>query len=893
MVGVVDGWEGSFGPSAKAAMIEGSKKFSKDLMKKYNIPTAEYATFTDFESALAYIKSVDHPVVIKASGLAAGKGVLLPERGEEEQALRDIMMDHEFGAAGDTVVIEERLEGEEVSLLCFTDGETIITMPPSQDHKRVGDNDVGPNTGGMGAYAPAPCLPPYLRREAAKEVLERCVNGLKEEGAPFCGVLYAGLMLTASGIKVLEFNCRFGDPETEVILPLLDSDLFEIMEACCDHTLSSMKVQWKEASAVTVVEASAGYPGSYKKGFVISGLDKAAAREGVTVFHAGTKKQDDALVTSGGRVLTITAVAPSFRSALATAYAAVEEVTFEGRQFRHDIGGRAVKAGVRVGVLGSTRGTDMAAIQEAIEAGKLNAKIVCVISNIKTAGILEKAEKYGIPAVHITGKDVSREEQEKKVCEVLADYGVDLVLLIGYMRILSPAFFEGCKKMVLNVHPSLLPEYAGGMNNNVHEAVLKDHRLETGCTVHQVTPEVDCGPIMCQRHVPVYSFDTVDTLKARVQEAEGKALIECIREFGEGTLKEIEVAKEGVISYSDAGVDISEGDLLVENIKPFCKGTDRPGCHVDLGGFGGLFDLHGAGYGDPDTLLVACDDGVGTKVKLAVQTGLHDTVGQDLVAMSVNDLIVQGAEPLFFLDYYATGHLDAAQATRVVKGICDGCKLARCALIGGETAEMPSIYAEGEYDLAGFAVGAVKRQDVLPKPTHPDMVVFGLPSTGPHSNGYSLVRRLVDVSGLKVTDPCPFLPEKTLGEVLMSPTRIYVPSVLAACKTKKVAGFAHITGGGLLENIPRVLSPDTSCQINAGSWPVLDVFRWLKSVGNVPEPEMLRTFNCGLGMIVIAEKEGAAEVKAALESEGETVYEVGKIISTPGKNEVVMNGRVF
>ena len=606
-------------------------------------------------------------------------------------------------------------------------------MPPSQDHKRVGDNDMGPNTGGMGAYAPAPCLPPYLQEQAVQDVLYKCINGLKAEGCPFRGVLYAGLMLTPTGIKVLEFNCRFGDPETEVILPLLKSDLYKIMLACCNGTLSTLAVEWHEASAVTVVEASNGYPGSYKKGFEISGLEKAAQREGVTVFHAGTKKtEENTIVTSGGRVLTITAVAPTFRAALATAYAAVDEVTFEGVQFRHDIGGRAVKAGVRVAVLGSTRGTDMVAIQEAIQAGAVNAKIVCVISNIKTAGILEKATAYGIPAVHITGKDIPREEQERAICETIARYGADLVLLIGYMRILSPFFFTQCKKTVLNVHPSLLPEYAGGMNNNVHEAVLADRRLETGCTVHKVTPEVDCGPIVCQRHVPVYSFDTVDTLKARVQEAEGKALVECIRLFGEDKLEEIEVAKAGVISYSDAGVDITEGDLLVQKIKPFCKSTNRPGCNVDLGGFGGLFDLHGAGYGDPDTLLVACDDGVGTKVKLACLTGLHGTVGQDLVAMSVNDLIVQGAEPLFFLDYYATGHLDSDMAATVVKGIADGCRLARCALIGGETAEMPSIYSEGEYDLAGFAVGAVKRQDVLPKPTRPEMVVFGLPSTGPH-----------------------------------------------------------------------------------------------------------------------------------------------------------------
>ena len=583
----------------------------------------------------------------------------------------------------------------------------------------------------MGAYAPAPCLPPVLRREAVENVVKKCIAGLKAEGIVYRGVLYAGLMLTAKGIEVLEFNCRFGDPETEVVLPLLDSDLYEIMLACCTGTLGEMAIQWKDASAVTVVGASQGYPGSYKKGFAITGVEEAEKNEGVTVFHAGTKQSGEQLVTSGGRVLTVTCVAATFHSALQGAYHALEQIHFEGMQFRHDIGQRAVRAGVRVAVLGSTRGTDMAAILEAIEAGKLNAQIVCVVSNIKTAGILEKARAAHIPAFHITGKDVSREEQEAKICEVLEDYAADLVLLIGYMRILSPFFFERCKKTVLNVHPSLLPEFAGGMNNNVHEAVLAAKRLETGCTVHVVTPEVDCGPIVNQQHVPVYSFDTVETLKARVQAAEGVALVQCIEKFGQGELTEMKPATESV-SYADAGVDISEGDQLVENIKPFCKGTNRPGCNVDLGGFGGLFDLHGAGYGDPDTLLVACDDGVGTKVKLAFATGIHDTVGIDLVAMSVNDLIVQGAEPLFFLDYYATGHLDNKIATRVVKGICDGCKLARCALIGGETAEMPSLYAEGEYDLAGFAVGAVKRQDVLPKPTVPEMVVLGLPSSGCH-----------------------------------------------------------------------------------------------------------------------------------------------------------------
>ena len=290
-----------------------------------------------------------------------------------------------------------------MSLLCFTDGETVVSMPPAQDHKRANDNDEGLNTGGMGAYAPAPCLPPYLRRQAEKEVLEKCIQGLKAEGIVYRGVLYAGLMLTKKGIEVLEFNCRFGDPETEVILPLLKSDLYEVMMACCCGTLKDTPVEWSERSAVTVVAASAGYPLSYKKGFVIDGLKEAEALPDVTVFHAGTKCEEGAIKTSGGRVLTVTAVAPSYHAALTTAYQAVGAIHFEGMHFRHDIGGRAVKAGVRVGILGSTRGTDMVAIHEAIEKGALNAKIACVISNIKTSGILEKARSWDIPAFHITG----------------------------------------------------------------------------------------------------------------------------------------------------------------------------------------------------------------------------------------------------------------------------------------------------------------------------------------------------------------------------------------------------------------------------------------------------------------------------------------------------------
>ncbi|KAK8813197.1 hypothetical protein WA158_002789 [Blastocystis sp. Blastoise] len=355
-----------------------------------------------------------------------------------------------------------------------------------------------------------------------------------------------------------------------------------------------------------------------------------------------------------------------------------------------------------------------------------------------------------------------------------------------------------------------------------------------------------------------------------------------------------ESAEKRVITYDVAGVDIAAGDRLVELIKPFCKGTYRSGCDGEIGGFGGVFDLKKAGWAGEDTVLVAGDDGVGTKVKLAFDMNKHDTVGIDLVAMSVNDLVVQNAEPLFFLDYYACGHLDVEVAKTVIEGICKGCQQAKCALIGGETAEMPDMYAKGEYDLAGFAVGAVKRSEIMPRPTAPGMIVLGLASTGVHSNGYSLVRKLVAASGLSLSDSFPKDTSKTLGQVLIEPTRIYVQSLLAACKTEKVVAMAHITGGGLVENIPRVLGENTGVTIKAGTWPVLPVFKWLQEVGNVPQKEMVRTFNCGIGMVVVVKsEEDVAEVTKVLEEHGETVYRIGEVTSIVGSPEVTIEGNLF
>ena len=341
-------------------------------------------------------------------------------------------------------------------------------------------------------------------------------------------------------------------------------------------------------------------------------------------------------------------------------------------------------------------------------------------------------------------------------------------------------------------------------------------------------------------------------------------------------------------TYKQAGVDIDAGEALVENIKPLAASTRRPGADADLGGFGGLFDLRAAGFSDP--ILVAANDGVGTKLKVAIDAGKHDTVGIDLVAMCVNDLVVQGAEPLLFLDYMATGKLDVEQMTAVVEGIAEGCRQAGAGLIGGETAEMPGMYAGADYDLAGFAVGAAERGTLLDGSTITEGdIILGLASSGPHSNGYSLIRRLVSGEGHSYSGPAPFA-DMSLGEALLAPTKIYVRSSMAAVKAGLVKGLAHITGGGFLENIPRVMPDDLVAEIDSGSWEMPAVFHWLQKEGNIATREMARTFNCGIGMVVIVSAENAEKTKEILTEHGEQVHEIGRMVKGNGPAVCRMSG---
>ncbi|KAG6911592.1 hypothetical protein DXG01_011895 [Tephrocybe rancida] len=677
-----------FGPSKLAARMEGSKAFSKDFMARHNIPTAAFRVFTNkqIDEAIEYVETCGHKVVLKASGLAAGKGVLIPDTTEEAiVGLKEMMVKNVFGDAGSEVVIEELLTGPEVSVLAFSDGYTIVPLPAAQDHKRIGDGDVGLNTGGMGAYAPAGIATPAILEQITKESLRPTIDGMRREGFPFVGMLFTGFMLTQSGPKVLEYNVRFGDPETEALMLLLSDevDLISVLMACANHHLDSTTIAVRPGFAVSVVLASQGYPGAYPKGKAIT---FKPVPSNVVVFHAGTTKSGNDIVTSGGRVLAVTAYAPSIQEALDAAYAGVDAVSFDGKTYRRDIGYRALNA---------------------------------------------------------------------------------------------------------------------------------------------------------------------------------------IRDKAPG------------LTYAEAGVSVDAGNDLIEIIKPLVRSTRRSGADAEIGGFGGIFDLKATGFRDP--VLVSGTDGVGTKLRVAVDVGIHDLVGIDLVAMSVNDLLVQGAEPLYFLDYYGCGKLDVGVASQVVKGIADGCRQAGCALIGGETAEMPGMYTEGDYDLAGFAVGAVERDLILPTPEIAvGDVLLGVSSSGIHSNGFSLVRKVVSISGLSYDSPCPWKTDTTLGRVLLEPTRIYVSQVLPAAKAGLLKGMSHITGGGFTENIPRVLPKNLGCYIDASTWTLPPVFKFLAQHGNIAPIEMARTFNNGLGMIVIVGPDRVDAAIAALEKGEGTVHRVGEVTAQPG-----------
>lgn len=679
-----------FGPGAGAARVESSKAYSKALMTELGIPTADWSFFVDFESAAEFVESSPWPLVIKASGLASGKGVFLPDSTHEAVGiLHEIMAGKGLGDAGREVVIEERLSGEEVSVMAFCDGTRYELMPSAQDHKRLLDGDRGPNTGGMGAYAPAPVCPPKLAGEYADLAIAPVVRTLKSRGSPFVGVLYAGIIITESGPRVLEYNCRLGDPETQAVLALFDGDLAATMMACAEGDLRRAPPAWKPGAAACVVMASPGYPEAPVGGAVLAGLDPLGS---AYVIHAGTGARDGRIFAKPGRVLGVTSTGESLGQALDAAYAKLGEIEFPGARFRRDIGARG-----------------LARLAAATHAG------------------------------------------------------------------------------------------------------------------------------------------TVDSGAVR-----GSA-------------------------YAASGVDIDAGNEAVRMMSEAVKSTYSSAVLAGIGSFGGLYDASEL-KAMSDPVIVASTDGVGTKVKLAAAAGSYSSIGKDIVNHCVDDILVQGARPLFFLDYFASSKLDPSTVAEAVGGMAEACRASGCVLIGGETAEMPGVYREGEFDIAGTIVGVVERSSILPRPEiRPGDALVGFRSDSPHTNGYSLLRRIFD--GVPLGTVYPEL-GRPLGEVLLVPHRSYLPLILPILEGSPglVKGLAHITGGGFVENVPRILPAGVGAVVERGSWPVPPLYGLAARLGKVDDDEMHRVFNMGVGMVAVVDAARAVElVKAA----GDGAWVVGRLEALP------------
>ena len=711
-----------FGPCAAAARIESSKSFAKAFMRRQGIPTADFRVFNDVDDALRFIQSSPWPFVIKATGLASGKGVFLPDSpGEARAILESLMKGKSLGDAGSEVVIEERLEGEELSLLGFCDGRNVQVMPPSQDHKRLLENDEGPNTGGMGAIACAGPEALAMARSLAETFLLSACRGLAAEGSPFVGILYAGLIMTKDGPKALEYNCRFGDPETQALLPLLESDLGEIMVACARGRLDEYPVRWKNSTCATLVMASEGYAVSAESDKARPLVDFGSSDDSF-VFHGATRISSSGDVeVAGGRLLSVSAWADTLPAALRAAYSRLALIDLPRSRYRRDIGkGRSLVAGF---------------------------------------------DSSGLSAVP------SHQDE---------------TALVG---------------------------------------------AAAGSTKHEASA---CG--------------------------------------------------KSAGSYAAAGVDIQAGEKAVELMAAAVRSTYGPEVLAGIGSFGGMYDASDlAGMKEP--VLVASTDGVGTKVKLAARFDSFSTIGMDIVNHCVDDILVQGAKPLFFLDYIASPKLDPSMVAAAVAGMAEACRNSGCALIGGETAEMPGVYLPGEFDLAGAIVGVVEKGLRLPAPgiKAGDLLV-GFSSSGLHTNGFSLARSVFsDEDYPSFSD----MLGKPLHKALLEPHRSYLPLLYPLLEKKPglIKALAHITGGGFEGNIPRVLPGDLRAVIHADSWPVPPLFRLIMEKGRVDPTEMYRVFNMGIGMVAVIAPE-SYELFVSFVSE--KVYLIGELV--PGRGNAVIEG---
>jgi phosphoribosylamine--glycine ligase/phosphoribosylaminoimidazole synthetase len=659
-----------FGPTAALARLESSKGYARELATSLGIPGPQFARFEAraHRAAADWVERLGRPVVVKLDGLAAGKGVTVPDSPAETFAA--------IGVTVDPFVLEERMDGPECSLLALCDGRVARALPIAQDHKRIGEGDTGPNTGGMGAYAPAPV--PYDADELVATFVQSMLDHFAAAGTPYVGVLYAGLMLTADGPRLVEYNVRFGDPEAQAVLPLLRSDLAAVALAATQGHLADVDLEIAAGAACTVVAASPGYPDAPIVGKPVltsSGITQRSQNSSESHFLVFPAGMADG-VTTGGRVLAVTGLGPDLAAARAAAYDAMAGVRFEGMQVRRDIGWRAPGAALR--------------------------------------------------------------------------------------------------------------------------------------------------------------------------------------------------------SYAAAGVDIDEGARAVDRIRVAVGRTHGAEVVHGVGGFGGVFSAKAIAAMD-DPVLVASTDGVGTKVELAERLGRRRGVGHDIVNHCINDVLVQAARPLFFLDYIAASHLDADVVAEVVAGMAEACEAAGCALLGGETAEMPGVYTPGSFDIAGTLVGVAERSALLPQPgVAAGDVLVGLASSGPHTNGYSLLRRLFEWIPMDVT---PAGLDRPLGDALLEPHRSYLPVLEPALATGAVKALAHITGGGLVDNLPRVLPDGVEARIELGTWPVPPLFALVRELATgLATDELYRTLNMGIGMVVVVSANDVAAIQASI---AEPTWIIGELV--PGE----------
>jgi phosphoribosylamine--glycine ligase/phosphoribosylaminoimidazole synthetase len=881
-----------FGPRKAAAQIEASKVFAKNFMARHRIPTARYQIFTNYDEALAFVQSVDYPIVIKASGLASGKGVVLPESFKEaEETLRSMLVRKEFKNAGLEVVIEERLEGPEVSLMAFTDGTTIVPMLPAQDHKRLLDGDQGPNTGGMGAYAPAPICTAEMSADVQRTILQPVIDGMREEGYPFVGVLFAGLILTSDGPKVLEFNCRFGDPETQAVLPLLESDLVEVIEACVNGALDQTEVHWKSGASVCVVIASGGYPVKLVYGKLSKG-SRSKIESGVC-FHAGTRLEGGRIITSGGRVFGVTAWDESIEKAIPRVYAAVEKISFDDMQYRKDIAWRALQTDAR---------TDDETEKRIAEPSV--AYRVSKLVKLPTDELTYKVNGLAMQVHNEIGPGHAEKFYHRRLAELCKDAGlavetekrVEVVInhkMVGYLKLdlwIDEQLIVECKSL----HRQTGNEEVGqvltylaataspvGMLYNFGHVRLETRRILAASEVREWqkhlyrfihrAPGMILPPLNEKSNVPPIRFNSINATTKLV-------------EIPSPTGAAIRLSASKSVSqsaYDLSGVSIDAGNRAVDLMKDAVKSTYTKSVLAGIGSFGGLFDASALQKMN-HPVLVASTDGVGTKVKLAASIGRYRGIGHDIVNHCINDILVQGARPLFFMDYFATSKLNPEQTADVVTGIAEACKDAGMALLGGETAEMPGVYRDGEFDVAGTIVGALERDDILPRNLHAGDVLIGLASSGPHTNGYSLIRKIFADTPLDQVFPelgC------SLADALLAPHRSYLNLISNALRNPHVHALAHLTGGGFIENIPRVLPDDLDAVIHLNSWTIPPLWKLIQQKGNIAAEEMFRVFNMGIGMVVIVDKSAVAKIQKMIPEE---TFIIGDLVKGERKTRLLI-----